>query len=73
MGTDEISIEDLLADEPQSVEPLGTFRQLLAEGLPLHCGLAGLALIERIEDPDPHFAAVRQGYLQLLKMQRRAA
>lgn len=73
MSTDEISFEDLLVGEPQSVEPLSTFRQLLAEGLPLRCGLAGLALIERIEDPDPQFAAVRQGYLQLLKLQRRAA
>jgi hypothetical protein len=73
MGADEITFEDLLADEPACGAPPATFKQLLADGFPHQGGLAGLAAIEQMEDPGPQLAAVRQGYLQILKMQRRAS
>ena len=49
------------------------FKELLAEGFPRHGGLEGLAAIEKMADPGPQLAEVRQGYLQILKIQRRRA
>lgn len=73
MGAQEISFEDLLADEAAPAAPPATFKQLLADGFPHKGGLAGLAAIERMEDPGAQFAAVRQEYLRIVKMQRRGA
>jgi hypothetical protein len=71
MGAEDISFEDLVADEPACAAPPATFEQLLADGFPHRGGLAVLAAIEQMQDPGPHLAAVRQAYLQLVKMQRR--
>jgi len=68
---DEITYDDLLADEPACMAPPRTFKQLLADGFPHNGGLAELAAIERMEDPGPQLASVRQGYLQILKIQTR--
>jgi len=73
MDADEITFEDLLDDEPGCAASPATFKQLLADGFPHKGGLAVLAAIERLEDPGPQLAPVRQGYLQILKMQRRAS
>jgi hypothetical protein len=73
MGIDDITFEDLLAGDPACVAPPVTFQQLLVEGFPYKGGLEGLASIEQMADPGPQLAEVRQGYLQILKMQRRAA
>jgi len=72
MDLDNITLEDLMALEPADAAPRLTFRQLLADGFPRQGGLAGLAAIEQMDDPGPQFAAVRRGYQQILKMQRRA-
>ena len=73
MGIDDITLEDLLAGDPVCVAPPATFQQLLVEGFPYKGGLEGLKAIEQMPDPGPQLAEVRQGYLQILKMQRRAA
>ena len=73
MDGDEITLEDLLDDEPASGAPPTSFRQLLADGMPLHCGLDGLAVIERMPDPGTKLAPVRKEYLRLLEIQRRHA
>jgi hypothetical protein len=73
MGIDDITLEDLAASEPalmRSTAPL-SFKQLLKDGLPLHCGLEGLAAIEGLPDPGTQLTDVRRGYLQLLALQRR--
>ncbi len=73
MEPDEITFEDLLDDDERGCAALPqTFGQLLAEGFPRRGGLAQLAEIERMVDPEPRFAAVQQGYLRLLEQQRRA-
>jgi len=59
---------------PACVAPPVTFQQLLVEGFPYKGGLEGLAAIEQNGRSGPRqLAEVRQGYLQILKMQRRAA
>jgi hypothetical protein len=73
MGTEDINFEDLLAEEPGCSALPTTFKELLAEGFPRHGGLEGLAAIEKMADPGPQLAEVRQGYLQILKIQRRRA
>jgi hypothetical protein len=73
MSVDDITFEDLLANEPAPVAPPLTFKQLLADGFPHEGGLAALAAIEQMEDPGEQFASVRRGYLQILKIQGRAA
>jgi hypothetical protein len=73
MGIDDITFEDLLADEPDRGGRPMTFKQLLADGFPHKGGLEGLATIEQMRDPGPQLAEVRRQYLQILKMQRRAA
>jgi hypothetical protein len=73
MGTDEITFQDLLGDEPECGTAPRTFAQLLAEGLPYKAGMAELAAIERMENPGPEFARLREGYRQILALQRRAA
>lgn len=73
MDGDEITLEDLLDDEPASGSAPTSFKQLLADGMPLHCGVAGLAVVERMKDPGPELAQVRKEYLRLLEMQRRHA
>jgi hypothetical protein len=73
MGVDEITLEDLVASEPAltvSTRPL-SFKQLLKDGLPLHCGLEGLAAVERLPNPGAKLSDVQRGYLQLLAQQRR--
>jgi hypothetical protein len=72
MDSDEITFEDLLADEPAGGAPPMTFEQLLADGFPHKGGLAALAAIEHMADPGPQLSAVRRGYLEILKRQRRA-
>jgi hypothetical protein len=73
MGIDDITLEDLVASEPALTRPTSplSFKQLLKDGLPLHCGLQGLAAIERLPDPGSRLAEVQRGYLQLLAQQRR--
>jgi hypothetical protein len=73
MGTEDINFEDLLAGEPGCGAPPMTFKELLADGFPLHGGLEGLEAIEKMADPGPELAEVRQGYLRILKIQRRGA
>jgi hypothetical protein len=70
MSVDEITFQDLLAGEPAAAAP-STFKQLLADGFPPQGGLAELAAIAQMEDPGEQFASVRQGYQQILKIQRR--
>jgi hypothetical protein len=75
MGIDDITLEDLMAGEPaltRATSPL-SFKQLLKDGLPLHCGLEWLAAIERLPDPGSPLSEVQRGYLQLLAQQRRQA
>jgi hypothetical protein len=73
MGVDDITLEDLAASEPALAPPTSplSFKQLLKDGLPLHCGLEGLAAIEQLPDPGSRLAEVQRGYLQLLAQQRR--
>jgi len=71
MGAEEISFEDLLAEEPAPAAPPATFKQLLADGFPHKGGLAALAAIEQMEEPPAPLAAVRQEYLRIVRMQRR--
>jgi hypothetical protein len=74
MGLDDITLEELQADEPavKTTAPL-SFKQLLKEGFPYQGGMEALAAIERMPDPGPQFAEVRQRYLQILALQRRGA
>ncbi len=69
----EITFEDLLDDQLACVAPPLTFEQLLVDGFPHQGGLEALAAVEQMADPGPQLAEVRRGYLQILKMQRRAA
>jgi hypothetical protein len=73
MGAEEISFEDLLADEPACAAPPATFKQLLADGFPHGGGLAALAAIEQMEEPGAQLADVRQEYLRIVRMQKREA
>lgn len=73
MDSDEITFQDLLGDGTDERAQPASFAQLLAEGFPEKGGLAELAVIAQIPDPGPKFVAVRNGYLQILELQRRAA
>jgi hypothetical protein len=72
MNADEITFEDLLADEPACATSPMTFKQLLADGFPYQGGLEALSAIQRMPDPGPELVAVQHGYLQILKMQKSA-
>jgi len=69
MDADEITFEDLLAEEPGSPAPASSFAQLLADGFPHKGGLAELAAIVQLPDPGPKSAALRQSYRQILEGQ----
>ena len=72
MDAQEITFEDLLTEEPAETAEVSSFAQLLAEGFPRRGGLAELAAIARMADPDPRFAALQHGFLQILEAQNRA-
>jgi hypothetical protein len=70
---DEISFNDLLAGEAASPVIPHTYAQLLAEGFPRGGGLAALAAIQNLADPDSRFVSLRNKYQQILDLQRSAA
>ena len=72
MGEEEITLEDLMDEQPVPVALPATFEQLLADGFPRHGGMAALVAISQMQDPDPRLAPVRLGYQQILRMQTRA-
>jgi hypothetical protein len=71
MTVDDITLEDLMAGEPSRVRPPVSFQQLLKDGFPYQGGLEALAAIEQMPDPGPQLGDVRQGYLQIVAMQKR--
>jgi hypothetical protein len=73
MGEKEVTFEDLLDDDGACAAPPLTFEQVLACGFPYRGGLAALTAITQIEDPGPRLATVRQAYLQILSLQKRAS
>ncbi len=74
MDEDDISYQDLLDDEPAGTLPAGcapaSFAQLLADGFPIHGGMAALNAIAQLPDPGQHLAIVQRGYQQILAKQR---
>jgi len=73
MDPDDITFDDLLDDEPATSEMPQTLEQLHADGFPRGGGLAALAAIQGLDDPDPRFASLRTKYGHLLEMQQREA
>jgi len=69
MDAEEITFEDLLTEEPGETTQVRSFAQLRAEGFPQKGGLADLAAIAQMADAGTTFAALQQGYLEILKMQ----
>jgi len=53
MNANEITFEDLLADEPACATSPMTFKQLLADGFPYQGGPEALSAIQRMPDPGP--------------------
>jgi len=72
MDAEEITFEDLLTADPAEAAEVSSFAQLLAEGFPRTGGLAELAAIARMADPDCRFAALQHGFLEILEAQKRA-
>jgi hypothetical protein len=72
MGEEEITLEDLMDEEPASAAAPATFEQLLADGFPRQGGMAALVAISQMQDPGARMAPVQLGYQQILRMQTRA-
>jgi len=72
MDAEEITFEDLLTEDPGEAAEVSSFAQLLAEGFPRRGGLAELAAIAQMADPDRRFAALQHGYGEILEAQNRA-
>ena len=70
MDDDDISFDDLLDDEPAGTLPV-SFSQLRAEGFPRDGGLAELAVIAQLPDPEKRLVALQRGFIQILEKQRR--
>jgi hypothetical protein len=71
MDPDDITFDDLLDDEPAASEMPQSLEQLHADGFPRGGGLAALAAIQGLDDPDPRFASLRSKYRNLLELQQR--
>jgi len=69
---DEITLQDLLDDEPAGSTLPQTYAELLADGFPPGGGMAALAAVQNLADPDPGFGNLKDQYRQLLERQRRA-
>jgi hypothetical protein len=71
MDPDDITFDDLLDDEPAASEMPRNYAQLHADGFPRGGGLAALAAIQGLDDPDPRFASLQDKYRRLLELQQR--
>jgi hypothetical protein len=73
MGADEISFDELMAEETTGESLPQSFSQLLADGFPRGGGMAELAQIANLQVSNPKHAAAQKKFLQLLQLQLRAA
>ena len=70
---DDISYHDLLDETSSPSTAPATLAELLAHGFPAHGGVAELAALAQLPDPDSRHSALRQKYLKMLESQQRAA
>ena len=70
---DDITYNDLLDDQSEPAAAPSTLAELLSNGFPTDGGVAELAALAQLPDPGAQHAAVRQKYLKLLELQKRAA